>query len=102
MFPIRDHNPSEKTPYVTYILITVNILIFISYWHRLSDPASIFALWRDWAMVPAFVTEGLNVHGVVTSMFLHGGFWHIAGNMLFLWIFGDNLEEDLGHFGSVF
>ena len=98
MFPIRDHNPSEKTPYVTYLLIAVNVLVFLGYWPFLSD-RELLRFYLEWALIPENVADGRNLYGLVTSMFLHGGFWHIAGNMLFLWIFGDNLEEDLGHLG---
>jgi len=97
--PIRDHNPSEKTPYVTYALIAANVLIFLSYWHLFSDERALFRFYFEWAMIPESVADGRRLHGLVTSMFLHGGFMHLAGNMLFLWIFGDNLEEDLGHIG---
>lgn len=99
MFPIRDHNPSEKTPFVTYALIVANVLIFLSYWHLFSDDRALFSFWLDWALIPENVADGRGLHGLVTSMFLHGGFWHLGGNMLFLWIYGDNLEEDLGHLG---
>jgi len=99
MFPIRDHNPSDKTPYVTYALIAANVLVFISIWPLQSDEQALLRLYSDWALVPAWVAEGYKVSGLFSSMFLHAGFWHIAGNMLFLWIFGDNLEEDLGHVG---
>lgn len=99
MFPIRDHNPSEKTPFVTYTLIAANILIFISYWPLFSDERALFQFYFDWALIPENVADGRNMHGLVTSMFLHGGLLHLGGNMLFLWIFGDNLEEDLGHLG---
>ncbi len=97
MFPIRDHNPSLKTPYVTYALMAVNILVFLTYWSNLHNPQVINRFFFDWAMVPQFVTEGDHYYSMITSMFLHGGFMHLAGNMLFLWIFGDNLEEQLGH-----
>ncbi len=97
MFPIRDHNPSEKTPYVTRILIAVNVVVFLIYWPLFSDERALYQFYFDWALIPENVTDGRNIHGLVTSMFLHGGFMHLAGNMLFLWIFGDNLEEDLGH-----
>ncbi|MEL7114358.1 MAG: rhomboid family intramembrane serine protease [Pseudomonadota bacterium] len=99
MFPIRDHNPSEKTPFVTYALMAANILIFISYWHLFSNERALFEFYFQWALIPENVSDGRGYGGLVTSMFLHGGFLHLAGNMLFLWIFGDNLEEDLGHFG---
>lgn len=99
MFPIRDHNPSEKTPIVTYTLMAFNVLIFISYWPLFSDERALFQFYFDWALIPENVADGRNLHGLFTSMFLHGGVLHLAGNMLFLWIFGDNLEEDLGHLG---
>ncbi len=99
MFPIRDHNPSEKTPFVTYALIAINVLVFIGYWPLFGDERALYRFWFDWALIPENVSDGRNLHGLVTSMFLHGGLMHLAGNMLFLWIFGDNLEEDMGHLG---
>ena len=99
MLPIRDHNPSERIPFVTYALIAVNVLIFISYWPLFSNERALFEFYFNWALIPENVADGRNLHGLVTSMFLHGGVLHLGGNMLFLWIFGDNLEEDLGHFG---
>ncbi len=99
MFPIRDHNPSLKTPYVTYVLIALNIGIFASYWQLFSDERALSAFFFDWAMIPARITSGDGAFTLVTSMFLHGGLMHLAGNMLFLWIFGDNMEEQFGHLG---
>jgi len=99
MFPIRDHNPSLKTPYVTYALMAVNIVVFLTYWANLSNPQIINPFFYEWAMVPKLVTEGDHFYSMFTSMFLHGGIMHLAGNMLFLWIFGDNMEEELGHVG---
>lgn len=98
MFPIRDHNPSEKTPYVTFALIALNVLVFVSYFPWLGE-RELFRFYFDWALIPENVTDGRNLHGLFTSMFLHGGVMHLLGNMLFLWIYGDNLEEDLGHVG---
>ena len=97
MFPIRDHNPSGRVPYVTYGLMAANILIYISYAGFIGDGARFGAFLNDWALIPAEVANGVDQHTVLTSMFLHGGFMHLAGNMLFLWIFGDNLEDALGH-----
>lgn len=98
MFPIRDHNPSGRRPYVTYLLIAANVAVFLSYGLSLEEPQlSIF--FYDWGLVPRFVSEGVALEGVVTHMFLHGGIMHLLGNMLFLFIFGDNLEDALGHFG---
>ncbi|HEY9811680.1 MAG TPA: rhomboid family intramembrane serine protease [Halomicronema sp.] len=106
MVPLRDDNPVRITPYVTYGLIAANILVFI-YETTLSEPA-LNAFFRTWAVVPREIS--LNLEGaiiptspvpewitLISSQFLHGGFLHIAGNMLFLWIFGNNVEERLGH-----
>ncbi|MEZ5778004.1 MAG: rhomboid family intramembrane serine protease [Paracoccaceae bacterium] len=99
MFPIRDHNPSERTPYVLYALIAANIAAFLLQMPYTGSERAMMGFWRDWAMIPAAVTQGGEVRGVFTSMFLHAGIMHLAGNMLFLWIFGDNLEDQLGHLG---
>ena len=96
MFPIRDHNPSERTPYVTYLLVFLNIAMFL-----LTMPwgFGMTGLWDQLALYPVAVVNGEYMWGLVTHMFLHAGPLHIAGNMLFLWIFGDNLEDQMGHFG---
>ena len=97
MFPIRDHNPSGRTPYVTYALIAINVVVFLSYWHLFSDPRALNRFFVDWALIPGKVIYLGAYETLLTSMFLHGGLMHLAGNMLFLWIFGDNLEEEMGH-----
>ncbi|WP_271949323.1 rhomboid family intramembrane serine protease [Ruegeria faecimaris] len=97
MFPIRDHNPSGRTPYVIYLLMAANILIFLSYAGSMDNQRLITQLYTDYAVVPARITDGYTLETLVTSMFLHGGWMHLAGNMLFLWIFGDNLEDEMGH-----
>ncbi|QMU58441.1 MAG: rhomboid family intramembrane serine protease [Boseongicola sp.] len=94
MFPFRDHNPSLRTPFVTWSLIAVNIVIFTSYWPLFSDERALWFYFLEWGLVPAAARP----ETFVTSMFLHGGVMHLAGNMLFLWVFGDNLEDALGHF----
>ena len=97
MLPIRDHNPSGKTPYVTYVLIALNSLVFLGYAELLGNHAALAALFDRWALFPARLREGQDLHGLLTSMFLHGGWMHLLGNMLFLYIFGDNLEDEMGH-----
>lgn len=97
MFPIRDHNPSERTPYVTLTLIGLNVLIFISYLPLMGDPRALSGFFATWGLIPREFTAGMGVPELFTSMFLHGSFMHLAGNMLFLWVFGDNLEDELGH-----
>lgn len=97
MFPIRDHNPSHRTPYVTYALIAVNTAIWLWSMVVLTSDASLSRFYYDFAMIPAQISGGAGQTGLVTSMFLHAGFLHLAGNMLFLFVFGDNLEDRMGH-----
>lgn len=97
MFPIRDHNPSGRVPYVTYGLILLNVGIFASYWLNIPTEPKLAMFFVDWGLVPRRVMAGIGLETVFTSMFLHAGFMHLAGNMLFLYIFGDNLEDILGH-----
>lgn len=99
MFPIKDHNPSQTRPVVTITLIVANILVFISYWSISSDPAALANFYQNWAMIPARVSSGDGWFTVFSSIFIHGGWMHLGGNILFLWIFGDNLEDEFGHVG---
>ena len=99
MFPIRDHNPSRATPYVTYFLIIANVAVFLYGLTALQTNMAERQFLFDYAMIPLRITQGDGYLGLVSHMFLHGGWMHIAGNMLFLYVFGDNLEEELGHFG---
>ncbi|MEO5891956.1 MAG: rhomboid family intramembrane serine protease [Ferruginibacter sp.] len=123
MIPISDDNSDRKTiPFVNYIFIAVNILVFVIY-QRLGAnldftysysavPAEILTghdivtdpIWvRDPISGQEVQIPGLGVTAIpvwftlITSMFMHGGFAHLGGNMLYLWIFGDNLEDRLGH-----
>jgi membrane associated rhomboid family serine protease len=108
MFPIDDDNPTLITPYVTYGLIALNVLIFI--YELTFSPRGLTQFFYQWAIVPIQLTgeiigqpqpllpgEPPEFLTLITSQFLHGGFLHIAGNMLFLWIFGNNVEDQLGH-----
>ena len=99
MFPIRDHNPSGRTPFVTYLLIAANVLVFIGYYPLFSQEMELNRFFYDYALIPSRVSQGDAFGGFVSSMFLHGGIMHLAGNMLFLYIFGDNIEDEMGHFG---
>jgi len=93
VFPISDVIPSRSKPVVTVGLIAVNILVFI-YQASLPEPALQLFVAR-YAFVPAW----FSVPALFTSQFLHGGVLHVGGNMLYLWIFGDNVEDRLGHVG---
>lgn len=106
MVPIRDDNPTQLTPYVTYGLILVNVVIFL--YEVTLSPAELERFFQTWAVVPCQLS-GTCPSGfsgafpipewitLISSQFLHGGFLHLAGNMLYLWIFGNNVEDRLGH-----
>lgn len=104
MVPLHDNNPTRITPYVTYALIAINILVFL---YQLSlSPQELEQFFRTYAIVPRDLTASFGRANVgemlpelmtlFTSQFLHGGFLHLGGNMLFLFIFGNNIEEQLG------
>lgn len=95
MFPFRDHNPSERTPYVTWALIVANVAIFLGYFALLQDQRALAVFYNQWGLVPA----NASATTFVTSMFLHGGVMHLFGNMLFLYVFGDNMEDQMGPVG---
>ena len=108
MIPLRDENPTRTTPYVVYSLIALNVIAFIyngSLRQHGGNPLSGFEL------VPYELATGLDIGPptpiapwltVFTSMFLHANLLHIGGNMLYLWIFGNNIEDVLGHFKFLF
>lgn len=110
MVPLRDDNPTFITPYITYGIIAINILVFLKQ-ISLTEP-ELEQFFQLYAVVPKELTASFNevsVHQkfpevltLITSQFLHGGFLHIGGNMLYLWIFGKNVEEQLGHFKYLF
>jgi membrane associated rhomboid family serine protease len=97
MLPLRDHNPSSATPFVTYGLIAANVLIFLSYLPLFENERALMRFFLEWGVVPARLGAGEGWQSLITSQFLHGGWLHLAGNMLFLWIFGNNMEEEWGH-----
>ena len=106
MIPLRDRNPTRRTPVVTLALIGACFTAFIL---ELSvtaagGDAALETFFDRWGAVPSAITAALetgdytsqSLIGMVTSMFLHGGWLHLIGNMLFLWIFGNNVEDRLG------
>jgi membrane associated rhomboid family serine protease len=99
MLPLSDHNPIRITPVVNYVLIAVNVLFF--FWELSLGPdieRDLFIV----SFVPARFWVApfypVNLIRILISMFLHAGWLHLGGNMLYLWIFGDNIEDRLGHF----
>ncbi|MBS1257212.1 MAG: hypothetical protein MAG551_00248 [Candidatus Scalindua arabica] len=104
MIPIRDRNPSGTFPYVTIGIIIINVLIFL---YELSLGSGLGEFIMKFGVVPlkvSYYSQASDLTFVntffpfISSMFLHGGFVHLIGNMWFLWIFGDNIEDKLGHF----
>jgi membrane associated rhomboid family serine protease len=91
MFPLRDTQPSYSKPVVTVLLIVVNLLVFLFEFSL--DPYTRNAFIFTYGLVP----DHFALSSVFTSMFLHAGWFHVLGNMWFLWIFGDNIEDILGH-----
>ncbi len=100
VLPLRDIQPRHRFPVVTVTLIGLNALCFI---YELRLGADLGAFLHDFAFVPATYFEpgnwGVDGRAVMLSMFLHGGWAHLLGNMLYLWIFGDNVEDRLGRAG---
>src|SRR5258708_14860916 len=100
MLPLSDHNPSRTTPVVNYVLIAVNVLFF--FWELSLGPDNIERALFAVSFVPARFWAApfypINLIRILISMFLHAGWLHLGGNMLYLWIFGDNIEDRLGHF----
>jgi len=105
LLPLKDDNPTSSFPFVTIGLILANGLVF---YHQITlDFAESQRFISQWGAIPYQITHGEVLHDapllplpltLFSSMFLHGGFLHLFGNMLYLWIFGNNIEDTLGHF----
>jgi membrane associated rhomboid family serine protease len=94
MFPIKVTQPSYSRPAVTVLLLAVNMLVyFYEFWLQLVDPYSLNHFMLQYALRPYY----FHIENLFTAMFLHAGWLHVLGNMLFLWVFGDNVEDILGH-----
>ncbi|MHB9035208.1 MAG: rhomboid family intramembrane serine protease [Armatimonadota bacterium] len=120
MIPLADDNPTRTRPYVVYVLIVLNVLVYL--YDRIGAVGPFGRLW-DWSMIPNFVVSGMPITKTISvvangvprvleitytglhprwltifsSMFMHASILHIGGNMLYLWIFGNNIEDCLGH-----
>lgn len=98
MIPIRDQIKPRRTPIINYLLIAVNIIVFILQWSAGANQESIV---YEFALIPASFSDGIElseIRDIFTSMFMHAGLMHLLGNMIYLWIFGDNVEDAMGHF----
>lgn len=100
-FPIGDVNIKHGTkPFLTYLIILANVAVFI---HQLTlRPVMVESFFMEYGAVPWKLIQGLDWISLITSMFLHGGWMHLLGNMLFLWVFGDNIEATMGYIRFIF
>jgi membrane associated rhomboid family serine protease len=104
LFPLKDENPTETFPYITILLIAINSVI---YFITLAMGRNSYHLVAGYGVIPFEITHGVDIDPkvplgpyitLITSLFLHGSIWHLLGNMWFLWIFGNNIEDIEGHF----
>ena len=98
MLPIKDELPTREIPVVNYVLIAINVIVYL--FMALASPETQEAIVTRYAMVPAHFADGVTLADILTiftSMFMHAGLAHLGGNMLYLWIFGDNVEDRQGH-----
>jgi membrane associated rhomboid family serine protease len=97
MIPLRDENPTRTIPWVNYLLIALNLLVWG--WQYLAELSGVTWLAAAYGLVPRrILADPLgDAFTIVASMFMHGSFAHLGGNLLFLHIFGDNIEDKLGH-----
>ena len=108
MIPIKDENPKKNLPFINYIFILGNIAVYI---YQPSSEQFLKAFYNTYGLIPnsftnIFQSDLLHVlntfQSLLSSLFVHGGFMHLAGNMLFLWVFGDNIEYVVGHINYFF
>jgi membrane associated rhomboid family serine protease len=111
MIPLHDDNPTELTPFVTVTFIAVCVMVFLYQASLSPEPGEIFvfqygaipALVFGEAHLPSSMTAPISPYATLfTSMFLHGGWMHLIGNMLYLWVFGNNIEDAMGHIRYIF
>ena len=101
MIPLRDENPSRHFPFLTITLIALNLVLFV---YEISLGGGLEPFIQNFGVIPSKLMEGgpLVFPTLFTSLFLHGGWLHLLGNMLYLWIFGDNVEDSMGPFRFLF
>ncbi len=100
MIPLKDENPTKNFPLITIMLIVSNTLIFL---YQISQPMRTITIFSTFGLIPVHLIESpISTYPTIySSMFLHSGIGHLAGNMLYLWIFGNNIEDVLGRFRFV-
>jgi len=105
VLPLKDINKSLTTPHINRLIIIANIIIFTVYWLSSQNIfwSSQFAneIEQRFVMIPEQIIHGQQLYTLFTSMFMHAGWLHLLGNMLFLYVFGDNIEDAFGHVGYI-
>jgi len=101
VIPLSDENPTETTPFLTIVFVAVNVIVWMMV-QGAGQPDALVASVSEYGVVPCKLTgicapEGLTWGAVFTSMFMHGSWEHLIGNMVFLWVFGNNIEDSMGH-----
>ncbi len=107
MIPLKADLPTRTLPFMTFLLILINIGV---YFYQLSLGPNQWQFFFSHGAIPYHMVHGFSANGlpapvvqsIFTSMFIHGGFFHVAGNMLYLWIFGNNVEDEFGHLRFLF
>jgi membrane associated rhomboid family serine protease len=105
LIPYKDDNPTSSIPYVTVGIIVLNMIVFL---YEILSPPGIEKIVYAYGAIPQYILtfdKVQPIHPALTifsAMFMHGGVFHIAGNMLYLWIFGNNIEDRLGHIRFIF
>ena len=108
MIPLKDENPKKNLPFINFIFILANIAVYI---YQPSSEQLLRAFYNTNGLIPNNITNIspadfpnflATLQSLFTSLFVHGGFMHLAGNMLFLWVFGDNIEYAIGHINYFF
>lgn len=95
MIPLKDDIPSTKRPVVMITFIIINAVVY--FYEITLEKNNLQYFLISYGAIPKLILSGQNLYTLITSMFLHGGFWHILGNMVYLWVFGDNIENAFGH-----
>jgi membrane associated rhomboid family serine protease len=100
-FPFKDDNPTKSTPIISFIIIGICCLVYL-FQSSLSQNQEIFLI-KNYGATPILLTNQTFVYwySSISSMFLHGSLMHLGGNLLYLWIFGDNVEDEFGRFNFI-
>jgi len=95
LFPISDENRATRRPYVNYGLLLINTVVFLYF--LLQGTGTLITGIESFGVTPSYILNGERLWTLLTSMFMHADIMHLFGNMLYLWVFGDNIEDALGH-----